>query len=793
MARRKTRKRKRSGHHKVHEIKGQHGKKRKRKQGTRKLKSRLWKFLFACLAIVGGYVLYLDIQIRVQFEGKRWALPAHVYARPLELYVGRSLGHDRFSKELQLLGYRYSVLPDDPGTYSLKDKRFRIHTRAFEFWDGSELSRIVDIEFEKGIVTRLYDEASRTSLSLLRMDPLRIGGIYPTHGEDRILVKLQDVPILLTQTLISVEDRNFYQHHGVDLRGIARALWANLRAGGMVQGGSTLTQQLVKNFFLNNERTLWRKANEAVMAVLLELHYSKEEILEAYLNEVYLGQQGSRAIHGFGLASHFYFDKPIAKLNISEIALLVALIRGPAYYDPLRYPKRLQARRHRMLDVMAEREVVSRAQANAAKQAALGVIQDYGRGITHYPAFMDLVRRQLRRDYREDDLTSEGLQIFTTLDPMIQADVEQVLTTGINQLDGQRRLNGQLQGAAIVGSTTGGEILALVGGRNARFAGFNRALDAKRPIGSLVKPAVYLTALVKPQDYSLITRLDDNPISLRAANGDVWSPRNYDGKSHGQVPMYRALSHSYNQATVRLGMSLGVKNVVTTLQQLGIERELQPYPSLLLGAVALTPYEVTQVYQTLAAGGFYSPLRAIREVLTVDAQPLQRYPLHIKQAIDVAVVQVLNSALKEVVRSGTARSVRRLLPSGLVVAGKTGTTDDLRDSWFSGFSADHTVTVWLGTDDNRSTGLSGASGALMLWGDIMRHMNTHSLDQLTLDQVEYTFIDPKTLLQADEDCPDAVPLAFIQGSAPETPAPCAGGPISNSVDNTLRWFKELWD
>ena len=751
-----------------------------------------WRYLLLGTVVFAvAWVIYLDIIIRVQFEGKRWALPAQVYGRPLELYAGSPLSPDAFHQELQQLGYRYVYRASEPGSFSQQDSEFRLYRRAFHFWDGAVPAQLLDVRFSDDVVQHVLDAKTGKELDIVRLEPPRVGGIYPTHREDRVLVKLAEVPPLLPQGLVAVEDRDFYHHHGVAPRAIARAVLANLKAGATVQGGSTLTQQLVKNFFLSNQRSLWRKANEAVMAVLLEWHYDKDEILEAYLNEIYLGQEKSRAIHGFGLASHFYFDRPIQNLSLPQIATLIALVRGPSYYDPDRHPQRLRERRDLILEIMAEQGVITSTQANQAKLSKLGIAKGQG-GDTRYPAFMDLVRRQLQRDYRSEDLTSEGLRIFTTFDPRVQQAAEQALRRRVQLLDLQRGLQGQLQGAAIVTDTTSGEVLAVVGDRQPRYAGFNRALDAQRQIGSLIKPAVYLTALEQPDKYTLATPLNDTPIRLQAPDGTVWSPDNYDGESHGTVPLYYALVHSYNQATVRLGMDLGFERIADTLQRLGASREIPPYPSMLLGAVSFTPYEVAGLYQSLASGGFHTPLRVIREVMTADGERLRHFPLDVQQVVDPAYVTVLVSALHEVTQSGTARSLQQLLPEGLSVAGKTGTTNDLRDSWFAGFSGEHLAVVWLGRDDNQPIGLTGSSGALTVWADILSHIPTRPLSAPVADKVTYHWIDRNNGLLSGEDCENAISLAFVAGSEPTEHATCREAEAPSTMDRTVNWFKHLF-
>lgn len=749
----------------------------RRSHGWPKLWVRLVQFALLTILIAGvPYVVYLDYTVRTQFEGKRWALPARVYARPLELFQGANLSAEQLSQELARLGYASAAKPETAGTFARVPDGLRVVTRAFRFWDSTEPSLAVQVTFDGDTVRTLRHAVTGTPLDLVRLDPLLIGSIYPAHHEDRVLVQIKEVPPLLIKTLIAIEDRHFYEHHGIDPFSILRAMWANLRAGGAVQGGSTLTQQLVKNFYLSSERSLWRKLNEAIMSLLLEAHYSKDEILEAYLNEVFLGQEGGRAIHGFGLASQFYFNRPLTELKPAHFALLVSLVRGASYYDPRRHPDRALALRNHILDALAGQNVLGAQEAASAKTGALGVTPRAPSGISPYPAFMDLVRRQLQRDYKEADLTSEGLQIFTTLDPRVQDSTDLALSTRIAQLEKQYQIPaGQLEGAAFVTRTENAEVLAVVGGRATRYSGFNRALDAERPIGSLVKPAVYLTALMQPQKYTLTTTLDDSPLTLKNPGGKVWTPHNYDREYHGAVTLHTALAQSLNVPTARLGVDIGIPNVVRTLEKLGIERAIPPYPSVLLGAVDLTPLEVTQMYQTLASGGFRIPLRAIREVLTAKGEPLQHYALSIEQVFDPAPLFLVTSAMQEVVSAGTARSLYAQLPAGLAIAGKTGTTDDLRDSWFAGFSGQHLAVAWLGRDDNQPVGLTGASGALRIWGDIINRIGTQPLRPAQPANIELVVIDAATHLRGGPGCSEAAPLPFISGSAPQAYAPCASG------------------
>ncbi len=763
---------------------------KKNRRSFRRWLLRLVLLLLAGLLLVAGvYTVHLDRKVTTKFEGKRWELPARVYARPLDLFPGRQLRAADFEKELQLLHYRKVKQVSQPGEYQRRGGKFTVFTRSFPFTDGVQPSMIVRLQFSDGVLDVIQGKNGKKDIALLRLEPALIANIYPKHHEDRILVRREAVPELLVQTLLAVEDRNFYQHHGVRPTSILRAIVANLRAGKAVQGGSTLTQQLVKNFYLSSERTLRRKLKEAIMALSLEWHYDKDEILEAYLNEIYLGQDGNRAIHGFGLASQFYFQRPLEELQTEQIALLVAIVKGASWYDPRRNPERALKRRNLVIDTMVRENKIAAEFAETLKKKPLGVSEKAPSGITPFPAFLQLVREQLKRDYQEEDLQSEGLVVFTTLDPLVQLQAEQSVYKGLKKLEKNQRLpEGTLEAAVVVVSAESGEVQAVVGGRDPRYPGFNRALETRRPIGSLVKPAVYLTAL-KSGEWTLVSRLDDSPFTVELRTGD-WSPKNYDKEYHGEVSLLDALVHSRNVPTARLGMEVGLKSVLKTLKSLGVARDVNPYPSMLLGAVELPPVEVAQMYQTIAANGYRTPLRAILSVVDPQGETLQRYPLTIEQSIPAEADYLLQVALHEVTKRGTARALQHLLPEKLAVAGKTGTTDDMRDSWFAGFSGEHVVVAWVGRDDNQPTGLTGASGALRLWADIMRGINTRPLQPLQPDNVEWVLTDIETGALAAAGCVNTQWLPFIKGTEPQERAECTLE--EQQPSRGLNWLRGLF-
>ncbi len=755
---------------------------KRRSSGARPWLGWAVKLSIVGLVILAGFAIYLDAVVQEKFSGKRWTIPAKVYARPLELFVGQKLDRNDFLAELDALGYRRERSVSGPGGASVAGNDIELHTRGFQFYEGAEQSQRLRVRFSGDFVAGL-SSANGSALPVARLEPVLIGGLYPAHNEDRILIKLDQVPPYLVETLVAVEDREFFNHFGVSPKSIARAVWVNLTAGQVRQGGSTLTQQLVKNFYLTNERSMTRKITEAMMAVLLELHYDKQEILEAYLNEVFLGQDGRRAVHGFGLASQYFFGQPLAELKLPQVALLVGMVKGPTYYNPRRNPERALERRNLVLDLLAEQQVISADEAAKAKQAPLGVTQRGSMADSSYPAFLDLVKRQLREDYRDEDLTEEGLRVFTSFDPVLQLKAEQAMSETLKRLG---KATEGVEGAMIVTNPETGEIQAMLGSRQPGFAGFNRALDASRPIGSLIKPAIYLAALEKPSQYTLTSLLEDEPFSVKGADGQVWKPQNYGRQAYGTVYLYQALANSYNLSTARLGLDLGVPNVLKTLERLGASPKWPAYPSMLLGAGGLRPIEVADMYQTLANGGFNTPLRGIRSVLTADGEPLKRYPFQIQQRFDPGAIYLTQYAMQRAMREGTGRSAYNRLPQSLNLAGKTGTTNDSRDSWFAGFSQDLLAVVWLGRDDNGKTSLTGATGALQVWTDFMRRADPLPLQMPVPDNVTYAWVDARSGLGTDERCPDAVQMPYIRGSEP---APGPGCGIQAPAESVMDWVR----
>ena len=721
-------------------------------------------------ALGAGYVTYsyveqLNAEIQETFNGKKWEIPASVYARPLELYSSLKLEADVLEKELQLADYRKENPVNAAGGYFREDESFEIYTRGFNFASGYEKPVTMYVTIKDGVVVKIRSGETGEDLAFVRLDPARIGSFHPQIHEDRLVLDSSNIPDLLRQGLVAVEDRSFYSHYGVSPVAIARALVVNINAGKTVQGGSTLTQQLVKNLFLDRKRTLKRKLNEALMALLLDFHYSKDEIMAAYINEVFLGQDGARAIHGFGLGSQFYFQKELGDLSVGQLATLIGMVKGASYFDPRRYSERCKARRDVVLGVFRNENIITELAYDDALTEALGGDSEQKNGFNRFPAYLDLVRFQLKDEYQKKDLQTKGLRILTNLDPQVQWKIEEGLEETVQGLEEKYGSKGS-QGAVIITRRETGEVLGLVGGRGTSAVSFNRALDANRPIGSLVKPAVFLTGL--SEGYTLASPLLDSMVGLDK-DEKGWNPKNYDKKEHGLVPLYYALAKSYNLATVRLGMNVGIEKVIDTLLKLGYQEKISAYPSLLLGAIDMSPLQVSQLYQTIASGGFYLPLRSIQSVTTQDGELVTRYGLEIEQRFPPALMELLTYGLYRVITEGTARGYP--FDPGRFYAGKTGTSDGLRDSWFAGFSSEYNGVVWLGRDDNKPTPFTGSSGALQVWGNIMEALGGGSdLPVASSSEIIWTTVDITGIDGVKGDGYTSTRLPFIKGTEPHNSA-----------------------
>ncbi len=672
-----------------------------------------WKLSITLLVVMVFYALYLDHIVQKRFSGQLFKLPTVVYSRILTLSPGSQNSLKEVRQELDVLNYRKVSQPRRAGEYSASSSRIELIRRPFEFTDASEPERHVMLYFNGNELSRIQSLESRADMGFLRIEPKMLGMLEKDNDEQRLFLHREQFPEVLVDALLITEDREFYKHDGISPLAIARAMVVNLKAGHTVQGGSTLTQQLAKNIFLTSERSLWRKVREAIMALIIDHRYSKDRILEAYLNEVYLGQSGAEAIHGFGLASRLYFGLPLRELRIDQLALLVGMVKGPSYYNPVRSPERAHTRRDLVLKLMMEHDILTARQYVQAVERPLDVVKHPSLA-RRQPAYFQQVSIELREKLADKFQPEQGLKIFTTLDPVSQSELEKAVARTVPKLGSSK-----LESAAVAVDRHSGEIRAIVGGKEIGYDGFNRALNANRQIGSLAKPAVYLTALSEPKKYSLATTLEDKPIALKADNGEVWTPQNFDLTFRGEVPLYLGLAKSINVPTVELGMQVTIDQVSKTLIKLGIDREeIRPVPSMFLGAFSLAPIQVAQMFQTITNSGRKAPLSALRSVVDVDGNVRYQSLPKSTQAVKQQSAWLTTYAMKRAVMEGTGRALNRRFPYA-ALAGKTGTSNDSRDSWFVGVDGREVTTIWVGRDDNKPTGLTGATGAQKVYSNYL--------------------------------------------------------------------------
>jgi len=710
------------------------------------------------------YALYLNHQISERFGELRWQEPSRVYARPLRLEPGLAMDAQTLKTELDAASYREGD-GTQPGTYVRDGARWTIASRGFRDVDGAVGPSRIEATLSGGRVAGLKDLAGKRAIKSVRLDAARIATLYGQKQEERRLVRVEDVPPLLTDTLQAVEDRDFAHHIGIDFTGMARAAFVNLKSGEKRQGASTLTQQLARSGLLGigREQTWSRKFNEILYALLMELRYGKGTILEAYLNQVYLGQRGAQAIHGVAAGAEFWFGRRLEDLDTEHVALLVGMIRGPSHYDPRRNPERAKQRRDFVLANMLETGLIDQAAHDRAVKAPLGVADNPGAvAANRFPAYVDLVRRQLQRDYPADALQGAGLSVMTGMAPSAQAYAEASVARTLKSLQTGKRP--PLEAGLVLTDVHDGEVVAVVGSREPTRHGFNRAVEAQRPVGSLLKPFVYLLALASPRNWSLATWVDDSPVTVTLDNGRKWTPGNSDGRSHGTVRAIDALAQSYNQATVRVGMQVEPERLASLVNTLaGIRAESNP--ALILGSVDQSPYAMAQLYQFLASGGEIQPLHAVRGVLDPEGRVVKRYDKEPAPATegDAIAARLVTLALQHAVASGTGRQLVNDGLGRLNAAGKTGTSNDGRDSWFAGWTGDHLAVVWVGNDQNEQTGLYGATGAMRVWSGIFSRLPSAPL------RVGDKGLDWQWVLQSnttDAGCPGARRFAFVAGFAP---------------------------
>jgi len=741
----------------------------------------LVKLMIASIFTIGIFSIYLDAKVRKTFEGQRWHVPVQVYGKIKTLQIGEQVNLEEIAQSLKINGYQKVSFATRVGQFAQSKQRLDIFQRPFDFVDGSNHAQQLNIEVNNGIVSALnIDEQAVAKLAL---EPQLLARLVPDNKEDRVLVSLEELPSQLIDTLLLIEDRDYYHHHGVSPVGIFRALFNNIRAGRTVQGGSTLTQQLAKNMFLSRERTLSRKIKEALMSLILEFRYSKDQLLEAYINEVYLGQNYGNGVYGFGLASKFYFGKAINEISNAQMALLIAQVKGPSYYDPWRHPERAKERRDLVLRLMFEQHMLSLVDFEIAAESDLSIRHSRRLAKKNYPAYLQLVNAELNQ-HLSSFTQKSGIKVFTGFSHRTQQLLEQSVAQQLPLLERKYKQK-DLEAAMVVTDIKSAEIRAVVGGRESGYAGFNRAVNAKRHIGSLIKPAIYVAALERYQQYNLATVLDDKAITLKNGSGKKWQPKNYDGKYRGQVSLIEGLVHSLNVPTINLGMSLGLNNVADAIKALGYQQKIQMRPSVLLGAINMSPLEINQLYLAIASKGYYQKAHAITHILSSKNETLWQQEQLNEQRLSSNAAYLLDYALSQVTQTGTAKSLTWRL-NNKKVAGKTGTSNALRDSWFIGYDNKHLVTTWLGKDNNKPTGLTGSSGALPLFADFMNKQGVVNLVDDKPDGIVVTLFEEQTGNAVTEDCANTVIYPAVRAGI-TTSKQC----LQEKVDQRS-WFEKVF-
>ncbi len=732
--------------------------------------------------VAAVHVSRLAREVTGKWEGRKWNLPSRVYSDVEPLYPGLNIARAEIPQKLVDLGYRRVNGTLQPGQYSRTPDRLSIHLHDFEYPGVTFRGYPLVLELSGNRVKGMTDARSGREITFARLEPEMVASIFDAQMEDRTPVNLTQIPRDLADAIFAVEDKRFFAHHGVDPIRILGAALANLTPGGGLQGGSTLTQQLVKNYYLTSERTLSRKAKEAVMALILESRYDKQEILEAYLNEIYLGQQGSSSIAGVGEAAKYYFSKDVGQLTLGESALLAGLIANPGLYNPYASVERARARRDLVLGLMLEQERITRAEHDRAVREPV-LVGERRHELNSAPYFVDFVLQQLKQHYGDDALQREGYRIFTTLDMRAQRAARQALLDGIANLEkgypALKKIAGQLEGAILVIDPQTGYVKALVGGRDYARSQFNRVTQALRQPGSTFKPFVYLTAFrAKTADgapYTTVTPISDDPFTL-TSGGKNWTPSNYDGETHGLVTLRTALENSYNIATARLALDVGLKRIVDTARTVGIESPLRAVPSIALGAFEVTPLEMAVAYTTLANSGIRAEPLSIVQLVDPKGRQLEKRDIKMKRVLDPESVYLVNSLLQGTFDRGTAAGARRL---GYLqpAAGKTGTTSDYKDAWFVGYTPELLALTWVGYDDNRPLRLTGAAAALPVWTRFMLdYADGQARSFSAPNDIVLVGIDPASGLLATPDCPVVRYEPFVAGTEPTETCPLHGYP-----------------
>lgn len=697
--------------------------------------------------------------------------PLLIYGAPFVLRPGLSVDDVRLLDRLHRLGYRRVAVVRRPGEFCATDAAVDIYLHPQE--EPHAPARRVTLMLAGGRVTEVLD-AEGAPLSFAALEPPLLSGVRGGTRQMREWIPLSRMPPRVIETVLAVEDRRFFSHVGIDPIAVGRALWANLTGGRVVQGGSTITQQLAKNLFYSPQRTMGRKLKESVAALVLEMKYRKDEILESYLNEIYLGQAGSVAIYGVGEAAQRYFGKTLDELTIDEMALIAGLIKGPNTYAPT---KSLEQATHRRDVVLRRLKEDGKLTEEAWRQA---VARPVHVALSHdvpadAPYFIDYLLRQVEEGTGVG--FPEGARLYATLDPLMQEAATDALQQGLAQLEraypALKAGDHPLQGAAVVLAAKTGHVLAMVGGRDYRASQFNRAVQARRQAGSLVKPFVYLAAFESGRAYTPATLVVDEPLTLESGAG-VWTPQNYDRQFHGPVTVRTALEQSYNVPAVRVAQHVGLPALRATLAGFGLGPVADDL-SIALGSASVSLLDVTAAYAGLANGGIVTKPMVLYKLVAESGETLWSVLPDRHQAASPPATHVVTSLLQGVMDRGTGAKARAWGVRG-PVAGKTGTTDGYRDAWFVGYTPELAIGVWVGFDDERPLKLSGSQAALPIWSELARRViQPDGQDFERPAGIVQRDIDPRTGQLATSRCPERTPEVFIAGTEPTVYCEMHGG------------------
>ncbi len=754
------------------------------------------KFVISILVLISvfAYCLYLSGLVEKRFSGRKWQIPSTIYSGTTLFYPGKKVDLLYLPVKLKKLGYREKdEMPSKEGEYRLNENSLHVYLKKLSIPGNSREGFPVSIEFQNSIIDTITNTATNKDIPLFEFGPEIIMQFFGDNRELRQLAKLDEMPEYLKNAVIAAEDHRYYTHFGIDPSGILRALYTNIKSGAIRQGGSTLTQQLAKNYFLTPERTYKRKLNELFISIIIEIKHEKTEILEMYLNEIYFGQKGSASINGVGEAADFYFGKKVSQLSLSEAAVIAGMIKGPNIYSPYANMKKCIARRSQVLKAMHKNGWINDEELYEADNEIIKTI-----GKSKYnktaPYFLDYVSQQLKALYPKTILSSMGFSIYTTLDTKVQAAAETALKNGLARLEVKKptlqRKNPEdkLQGAIVVIQPRTGNILAMAGGRDYGVSQFNRITQAQRQSGSCFKPVMVATFL---DDFRTSSILSNDEFSYRVGD-KLWTPDNFSPMPQKQMSVRDMLKLSCNRAAVDMVVQGGLSEIVPKLKQFNFTTEFKPYPSIALGAFEVIPIELAMAYCSFAGDGIQPFPLALKDVVDETGDILVGKQMDINPVMSPSKAYLITSMLETVVNEGTARSLRKM-GINFPVAGKTGTTNNFKDAWFIGYTPDFLALVWVGFDNGDSVFSTGSGAALPIWAELAKSIPGYiSENGFTIPPgvIKKGICTESGMLAIRLKCPDTKEEIFLVENTPEIK--CSIHSNINIINRFYNGFKSLF-